>query len=59
MQSVLIFNLHEGIEQSIKLLLVCRRAWELLNLRDYEAYINDAREASIPASDKKIDFLLM
>ena len=53
MRSVLTFNLHKGIEQSMKLLLVCRKALKPLNLGDYEAYINDARETSIPASEKE------
>lgn len=53
MRSVLIFNLHKGIEQSMKLLSVCRKALKPLNLGDYKAYINDARETSIPASEKK------
>lgn len=53
MRSILTFDLHEGIEQSTKLSLVCRKAQKPLNLRDYEAYINDARETNIPALEKE------
>lgn len=53
MQSVPTFNLHKGIKRSIKLLLVCRKVQEPLNLEDYKVYINNIRETSISASDKE------
>lgn len=51
--SFLTFNLYKGIEQSMKLLLICQKSQKPLNLGDYKTYINNSRETSIPASEKK------
>lgn len=59
MQSLLNFNLHKGIKQSMKLLLICQKAQKPFNLNNYKAYINYKRKTSILASDKQSSIDLM
>lgn len=44
---VLKFNLVKDIKQSIKLLLVCKKAKKELNLEDYKLYTSDRKDVNV------------